>query len=73
MEQSQTPREAAKFIVTNIADDDDETNISQKIAEVVLKPLLEGYISDKMKEKFKFEVDWFTKDYKAAELLDELD
>ena len=39
---------AAKFIVENLADDDDKTSISQKIPEVVLKPLLIGYIGEKL-------------------------
>jgi hypothetical protein len=39
--------------VTNIADELDCTFISQKIAEAVLKPLLEEYISPPWKKIFK--------------------
>jgi hypothetical protein len=63
-EESKTSpfRETAQFIVTNIADDHDSTFISQKIVEVVLKPLLEDYISPAMKKAFKFKEEWFNSD-----------
>ena len=45
-------KEAAKFIVTKLADNDDSTFISQKIAEVVLKPLLEGHIGEDIRIEY---------------------
>ena len=60
-EESKTSpyQEIAKFIVTNIADDHDNSFISQKMIEVVLKPLLEDYISSGMKSEFPFKQEWF--------------
>jgi hypothetical protein len=52
--------EAAEFIVSNIADDDESTFISKKILKDVLKPLLETYVSSGMKEAFTFKEEWFT-------------
>jgi hypothetical protein len=46
--------------VAKLADNDDSTIISQKIAEAVLKPLLEEYISPPWKKIFKFKDEWFT-------------
>ena len=64
--------EAAEFIVTNVADDYDTTFISKKILEIVLKPLLEDFISSAMKRAFKFKQEWFTQDHNRKQLLKEL-
>ena len=74
MEESKTSpyREAAKFIVAKLADNDDSTIISQKILEKVLKPMLKGYIAEEIRLEIDLNEDWFTQDYNANELLNEL-
>jgi hypothetical protein len=52
--------EAAEFIVDQLAYEDDKTFISQKIAEVVLKPLLIGYIGDELMAECKLPEKWFS-------------
>ena len=52
--------EAAKFIADELADDDGKTSISQKIAEVVLKPLLIDYIGEALRQEYKLPERWFS-------------
>jgi hypothetical protein len=53
-------KQAAKFIVEKLADNDDQTLISQKILERVLKPLLKDYIAEGIRSEYKLKEDWFT-------------
>ena len=43
-----------------IADNDDKTFISQKISEVVLKPLLLGFIGEEIRSDYNLNEDWFS-------------
>jgi hypothetical protein len=66
-------KQAAKFIVAKLEDNDDQTLISKKILEKVLKPLLKDYIGEAIRSEYKLKEDWFTQDYNAEELTNELE